>query len=201
MIQIESVESPFTAPLTGFQAVTTVGRADAMGLVPREEKIEALDLPSLQIVIRYVHKAGIGRTFQLDLEDEAGIERVLRNINAALEESPSPEFEWTRMLEVLGLDLLAQLLGLSLSSVRRYSAAARTTPDEVAGRLHFLSLLVGDLNGAYNEIGVRQWFHRSRVQLGGRAPSDLLKGRWMPREPGPMEVQNLARSLTASPAT
>jgi hypothetical protein len=48
-----------------------------------------------------------------------------------------------------------------------------------------LSLIVGDLSGAYNEIGMRQWFDRKRAQLGGRAPSDLLKGHWKPDHPGP----------------
>lgn len=68
-------------------------------------------------------------------------------------------------------------MGISGSSVRRYSAAARTTPDAIAARVHYLSLIVGDLSGAYNEIGIRQWFDRKRAQLNGRAPSDLLIGR------------------------
>jgi hypothetical protein len=206
MVQVNSTETPFTSTKVAAQAITTLGRADAMGLLPRDGRIEALDFPTLQIVVRYIHRAGIGRTIQLRLEDDpadrgAGMEQALRNLNAALEESPSPEFEWTRMLEILGLDLLAELLGASVSSVRRYSAAARTTPDEVAGRLHFLSLLVGDLSGAYNEIGVRQWFHRTRTQLDGRAPSDLLKRRWLSGQEGPSKVRDLARALTASPAT
>jgi len=206
MFQIDSIGTPFNSPKVAVQAITTLGRADAMGLLPRDERMETLDFPTLQIVVRHIHRAGIGRTIHLGLDDNpadrgAGMEQALRNLNAALEESPSPEFEWTRMLEILGLDLLAELLGASVSSVRRYSAAARTTPDEVAGRLHFLSLMIGDLSGAYNEIGVRQWFHRTRMQLGGRAPSDLLKGRWVPGQEGPSKVRDLARALTASPAT
>jgi S1-C subfamily serine protease len=65
--------------------------------------------------------------------------------------------EWN---SILGPDLLGRLLGISPSSVRRYRGAARTTPDDVAGRLHFLSLVVADLSRAYNDIGVRQWFNR-----------------------------------------
>jgi hypothetical protein len=102
---------------------------------------------------------------------------------------------------VLGLELLSRLLGISSSSVRRYRAAARTTPDDVADRLHFLSLIVGDLSGAYNEIGIRQWFARKRTQLDGRTPLDCLKARWKPVQPEPRLVQDLARALTASPAT
>jgi len=122
-------------------------------------------------------------------------------LNLALEESPVPEFEWDRLSEVLGLELLARLLGISGSSIRRYRANARTTPDDVAGRLHFLSLVVGDLSGAYNEMGIRQWFERKRAQLDGSAPLDMLKGKWNPSRPSPRRVKDLARALMASPAT
>jgi hypothetical protein len=138
---------------------------------------------------------------QVLTDSSPGLERALERLNAALEESPAPEFEWNRLTELLGPELLSRLLGISGSSIRRYKAAARTTPDDVADRLHFLSLIAGDLSGAYNEIGIRQWFDRKRAQLGGRTPLDLLKGRWKPDEPGPRQVQNLARSLIASPAT
>ena len=122
-------------------------------------------------------------------------------MNLALEESQTPEFEWNRLGEVIGLKLLSRLLDISATSLRRYRANARTTPDDVAERLHFVSLIVGDLSGAYNEIGLRQWFDRKRAQLDGRAPADLLKGRWKPAQPGPGKVRDLARSLVASPAT
>lgn len=104
-------------------------------------------------------------------------------------------------MDVLGLELLSRLLGISGSSIRRYKAAARSTPDDVAEKLHFLSLIVGDLAGAYNEIGIRQWFERKRAQLDGRTPLEWLKARWKPTQPGPRRVQDLARALVASPAT
>jgi len=122
-------------------------------------------------------------------------------LNTALEESPAPEHEWNRLAEVLGIDPLARLLRISLTSARRYRAAARSTPDDVADRRHFLTLVVGDLRGSYNDIGIRQWFHRKRVQLGGRAPAELLKSPWNPGGSGPSRVRELARSLAASPAT
>lgn len=205
-IQIESAQAPFTSPGVAFQAVTALGRADAMGLLPANERIEALDLRSLRRVVRYIHRAGIARAIQLDQTEpgaasNASLERTLEQLNMALEESPVPEFEWNRLTQVLGIELLSRLLGISGSSVRRYSAAARTTPDAIANRLHYLSLIVGDLSGAYNEIGIRQWFIRKRAQLAGRAPSDLLKGAWKPTGPGPSQVQDLARALVASPAT
>jgi hypothetical protein len=206
VIQIQSALPPFTSPRVAFQAITALARADAMGLLPAGERIDTLDLRSIRNVLRYIHRAGIARAFQLNLEENlvdsaTGLERTLERLNTALEESPVPEFEWNRLTELLGLELLSRLLGISASSVRRYKAAARTTRDDVADRLHFLSLLVGDLSGAYNEIGIRQWFARTRAQLGGRAPLDLLKGRWKPGEPGPRQVRGLGRALVASPAT
>jgi hypothetical protein len=206
MIQIDSARAPFTSPRVAFQAITALGRADAMGLLPAGERIETLDLPSFRKAVRHIHRAGIARTIQLQLADDLtnsspGLERTLEHLNIALEESPAPEFEWNRLSEVLSLELLSRLLGTSTSSVRRYKTAARTTPDDVADRLHFLSLIVGDLSGAYNEIGIRRWFDRKRAQLDGRAPSDLLKGRWKASLPGPLQVQDLARALVASPAT
>jgi hypothetical protein len=206
MIQIESTRAPFTSPGVAFQAITLLGRADAMGLLPSHERIETLDLPSFRKVMAHIHRAGIARTVHVGSEDgransDPGLERKLERVNTALEESPVPEFEWYRLTEVLGLPLLSRLLGISSSSVRRYKGSARTTPDEVAAKLHLLSLVAGDLGGAYNEIGVRQWFDRRRAQLGGRAPSELLKGRWRPGEPAPRQVRDLARSLIASPAT
>jgi len=203
MIQIESARAPFTSPRLAFQAMTALGRADAMGLLPADEHIHTLDLISFRKAVRHILRAGIARNIQLDLTDASGsnLERTLEHLNMALEESPVPEFEWNRLAEVLGLELLGRLLGISATSIRRYRANARTTPDDVAERLHFLSLVVGDLAGAYNEIGMRQWFERKRSQLDGRTPLDFLKGRWKPAQPGPRRVQDLARALVASPAT
>lgn len=206
MIQIASAKAPFTKPSLAFQAVTALVRAEAMGLLPRGELFEALDLDALKRVIKHVHRAGIGRAIHLDVPDGGAdegpaLERQLRQLNAALEESPAPKYEWNRLADVLGADLLARLIGVSVASVRRYRAAVRSTPDDVAARLHFLTLLVGDLSGAYNDIGVRQWFERKRAQLNGCAPAQLLKGVWDTNAPGPVRVRELARALTGSPAT
>jgi len=204
MIRIESVKTPFTSRRAALQAVTALGRAEAMGLLPEDEPIETLDLDSFRKAVRHIHRAGIARNIGAEFNETssgAELERTLEHLNMALEESPAPEFEWERLADVLGLDLLARLLGISASSIRRYRAAARTTPDDVAERLHFLSLIVGDLSGAYNEIGIRQWFERKRAQLDDRTPLDWLKSRWKPTQTGPRRVQELARALTASPAT
>jgi hypothetical protein len=203
MIQIESAEAPFTSPRLALQAVTALGRAEAMGLLPPGERIETLDLSSFRRAVRHIRRAGIARNIDLDLTGASGsdLEQTLERLNLALEESPAPEFEWNHLVEVLGLELVSRLLGISASSVRRYQTNVRTTPDEVAERLHFVGLVAGDLAGAYNEIGIRQWFGRKRAQLDGRAPLHWLKAPWKPTEAGPLRVRNLARALTASPAT
>ena len=129
------------------------------------------------------------------------LEQYLDQLTEALEASPVPAFEWKQLVRVLGIDMLERLLGISAPSIRRYARTVRNTPDEVAGRLHWLALIVGDLAGAYNEIGIRQWFDRKRVQLDGRTPSQLLTGQWRPDDPGPLRVRSLAHSLAGSPAT
>ena len=97
--------------------------------------------------------------------------------------------------------MLARLVGVSVVSVRRYASGNRPTPDEVAARLHFLALVVGDLAGAYNDIGIRRWFDRVRTRLGNKTPAQLLARKWQPEDPGPQQVRQLAHALVASPAT
>jgi len=206
MLQIRSVRKPFDSPRLAREAIATVAHADAMGLLPDDQRIEELDLPLLQQVVERLRRARIGRAITLTVGSGPGgqadhLERALGQLNAALEESPVPEFEWKRLAEVLGPELLARLLGISASSIRRYRSAARTTPDDVAARLHFIALVVGDLGGAYNDLGIRQWFERKRAQLGGRAPAELMTGEWSVAAPGPARVRALAQALTASPAT
>ena len=126
---------------------------------------------------------------------------VLEEGQGALCESPMPAAQWPALQEVLGTEMLATLVGISASSVRRYLAGARATPDAVVVRLHFLALVVSDLAGAYNDIGVRRWFGRARKRLGGSSPAQLLDGGWWPDDDGPNRVRELAASLADSPVT
>ncbi len=80
----------------------------------------------------------------------------------ALEASPVPKFEWAGLGRVLDREQLASLLAVSLSSLNRYQSGDRETPDAIAARLHFLALVIGDLAGSYNDIGIRRWFGRKR---------------------------------------
>ena len=112
---------------------------------------------------------------------------------------PIPTSVWPALQRVLGADLLARLLSISVVSVRRYSSGARRMPDDVAARLHALSLMVDDLGGAYNDAGIRRWLIRPRTALGNRAPVDMLTPDWRPDDPNPRLVRSLANALAPSP--
>lgn len=124
----------------------------------------------------------------------------MEKTNEALDQSSVPAQEWRVLLRALGMDLLARLLGLSPSSVREYLSGIRSTPEIVAARLHFLAFVVGNLAGAYNDIGVRRWFDRRRTQLDGATPAHALGEGWSPDDDGPHRVRELARALASSPA-
>lgn len=185
-------------------AVEAWRRAEAMGLVePDARRLESADVLRL---VRRVRDAGIARgpalrfdNVEIPSVEEA--ESLLRVVIAALEASPVARQEWPAVSRVLEPDQLASLLGISVSSLRRYLSGERETPDDVAARLHHLALIVGDLAGAYNEVGIRRWFGRKRTALDGRAPAALLAGEWNPDDPGPQQVRELARSLVALSAT
>jgi len=203
-IQIESVRHPFDDPQIASKAVTALIRADAMGLLPH--KVTCLDDSAIRCLGMGLERAGICRRFQAELRRGTGVDPVhlsgvLEEIQDALGESPVPATEWPALQAVLGAELLVSLVGISESSGRRYLAGARTTPDAVAVRLHFLALVVADLAGAYNDIGVRRWFGRSRKRLGGSSPAQLLDGGWWPDDDAPNRVRELAASLAGSPAT
>jgi hypothetical protein len=185
-------------------AVEAWRRAEAMGLVePEGGRLDAADLAHL---VKRLREAGIARAPALRLDNVelpsvGEAEALLRLVIAALEASPVAKHEWPAVSRVLDPELLAPLLGISVSSLRRYLSGERDTPDDVAARLHHLALIVGDLGGAYNEVGVRRWFGRKRSALGGKAPAALLAADWNPDDPGPQKVRELARALVALSVT
>ncbi len=175
-----------------------------MGLLSRQ--ITCLDDKAMEGLETGMAEAGISRSFlselhRLPCSDPTRLSALLEKINEALDESPAPAHEWRTLQGTLGPDLLAKLLGISQSSARRYLSGIRSTPDAVAARLHFLAFIVGDLSGAYSDIGVRRWFDRPRKRLDGYPPARLLAGRWLPDEEGPQRVRKLAHSLVSSPVT
>jgi hypothetical protein len=186
-------------------------RAEAMGLVEPISSMDDFDVSGARKVLRSVKDAGIARSSVLELEtaDQANgepssgpeIADLMRAVIAALEASPAPSSEWRSVARVFDAEHLAPLLGISVSSLRRYQAGTRSTPDDVAARLHFLALVISDLAGAYNDIGIRRWFHRERSPLDGKTPSTLLTGDWSPEDEGPRGVRQLAQALVSLSGT
>jgi len=183
-------------------------RAEAMGLIETDTSGARGpgDLGAVRDLARHVRQAGIasGATAALNnVEPPTGEElaSLLRTMIAALEASPVPKFEWAGLVRVLDAEQLASLLTVSLSSLNRYQSGERATPDSIAARLHFLALVISDLAGSYNDIGVRRWFGRKRSALGGRAPAQVLSGEWDPEDAGPARVRELARELVTMSAT
>ena len=193
-----SVSNPMDSRAVRDLAVEAWRRAEAMGLVePDDGRLGAADVARL---VRRVREAGIARGPALRMDNverpSAGdLESLLRVLIAALEASPAAAYEWPVLGRVFDPESLASLLGISVTSLRRYASAERDTPDEVAARLHHLALIVGDLAGAYNDVGIRRWFGRRRTALGSRPPAALLSGEWSPDDAGPQQVRDLARSL------
>jgi uncharacterized protein (DUF2384 family) len=134
-------------------------------------------------------------------EVTAAAASALADLLAVVEESPAPRKEWSAMRKVFGDDELARLTGISSSSLKRYARNDRPTPDEIADRLHWLAMVVADLSGSYNEIGIRRWFERPRISLEGKNPRQLLGAEWTAATPSARRVRALAESLTASGAT
>lgn len=183
-------------------------RAEAMGLIgPAAAAVGgAVDLGTVRRLAKQVRQAGIasGAAAALNNVEPPTAEELaslLRTMIAALEASPVPKFEWAGVARVLDAEQLAALLAVSLSSLSRYQSGERDTPDAVAARLHFLALVVSDLAGSYNEIGIRRWFGRKRSALAGRTPTQLLSGEWDPEDAGPVRVRDLARELVTLSAT
>ena len=186
-LQIRSIEPPLDDPETTDAAIDVLKSMEAMGLLP--DDVDELTLEVIRAVATRAAEVGIGESAAASLrrspKPPGHVAAALRELGLALEGSPMPAFEWPAMLELFGAERLAELLGVSVASLRRYAKDERPTPDVVAARLHLLARIVAELRGAYSEIGVRRWFERSRTALRGRAPGDLLTGGWIPTAPTP----------------
>ncbi len=175
-----------------------------MGIV--DAALPRADAAAIRHFASQVRKAGIATAAADHLNNvatptDAELAGLMNTIVAALEASPVPKYEWRGIARVFAPEDLAELLSVSVSSLKRYESGERETPDDVAARLHFLALVVGDLSGSYNEIGIRRWFHRKRTLLDGRTPASYLKRDWDPDDEGPMRVRQLARNLVTMSAT
>jgi uncharacterized protein (DUF2384 family) len=185
-------------------AVEAARRAEAMGLVePAEARAGVAAVRQLADTVRRAGMAASAADIINNVERPSNrdLAALLKTIIAALEASPAPAFEWKGLSRVFPAEDLARLVGVSVSSLKRYQSQERDTPDRAAARLHFLALVVGDLAGSYNDVGIRRWFERKRTQLDNRSPASLLKHDWDPDDDGPRRVRELARSLVTLSAT
>jgi hypothetical protein len=183
------------------KALDVVLKAQAMGLVEEKSDVFSLDFNSVTHMLKQIAEQGIGRALVRDLEewrhlDAADITDRLARLDQVLEESARPETEWPVVRRYLSDQLLVNTLAVSEISIRRYASGERPTPAAVAQRLHFLALVIGDLSGSYDHMGISQWFTRPRKNVfAGKTPFDLLSGEWQPEDDGPARVRQFSKSL------
>jgi hypothetical protein len=198
LVQIRSVDAPLNHQTLIGPALGLVRRALAAGLLRDGGTIDTLDLELVQTIAREASSAGIGQDAAAEIlgrPTPARLGALIGRLDDALMDSPLPERELGELTRVLGADLLAALVGISPVSLRRYAARSRSVPDLVAARVHMLALVVADLGGAYNDVGIRRWFERQRTQLGGKSPRQVLRGTWTPDDPTAQRVRGLAGEL------
>jgi uncharacterized protein (DUF2384 family) len=205
VLQIESVAEPFRSDrMLADLALRLLSRAEYVSCLPAGGVRVVLDAEMIRSVGKCLAQAQMptSRWTFLD-EPDVSVSRwreAVTAMNEQIEMSPQPAGEWGPVLGTLGEDMLADLLGVSVSSVRRYSAGNRSTPQDVAERLHFVAMLLADLAGSYNDYGVRRWFTRPRAALQGRRPVDALGAGFDPDGEPAQRVQKLAASLIAAGA-
>jgi hypothetical protein len=204
-IQIQSISDPLADdPAVGSAAARLITRVHYFGLLPDLEGPLELDRPLLLLAFAKLMEVGVGQNAGLQMQHAARPDEYLSALDAALEQtenSPLPTKEWAPLIETIGEPLLADLVGVSLSSLKRYVSGVRATPDDVAGRVHFVALVVADLAGAYNDYGIRRWFERPRAQLDGQSPRHLLGASFDADSPDTQRLRNLAAGLVGAGAT
>jgi hypothetical protein len=201
VIHIDAVDAPLNRPGLLGPAVGLVRRALALGLLRDRQEVRRLDLELLRGIAREASAEGIGHDAALDLlggRTPVRLGRAIGRLDEALRSSPLPGREFRQLLEVFDVDQLAGLIGASAVSLRRYSTGRRVVPDEVAARVHWLAMVVSDLAGAYNQIGVRRWFDRPRTGLDSRTPRQVLQGGWQPDDPDVERARLLAAALAGA---
>lgn len=202
-IHITSVKAPFEQPDLYPRATRFLRRADAMGLL--HEPIEELSAVTLRRVARSLSKRGLARDLAALLSgptpSHAELARYLDAATAALEESPVPAAELSKLSSVLGSDRVCELLEISPASLQRYQRGEREAPDDVADRAHFLTSVIAALEGTYNEFGIRRWLERPRSVFDGRTARQLLGRRWTSGSDATRRILDAAESLEHLGAT
>ena len=127
-IRITSVSVPFgTQPLMA-AAIALVRRAAGAGLLTLAAPVETIDLGLIRSVAREASRAGIGMDAAVALlgdrvdDDPARLATLVARLEAAIAASPLPGPELGVLRGVYPDPLLADLLGISEVSLRRYAA-------------------------------------------------------------------------------
>lgn len=209
-LQLQPVSAPIDDPVVQRAMIPLINRIRAMGIaLPGRGKLSAVTPQTLKLVLDGARRVGIGRDISHYVNavpeaiggDPHEAARLIRELTHAIEESPVPETEWGSMRAIFGDDELEPLLGASRQSIQRYAKRERDTPAAIADRLHWLALVVADLAGAYNEFGIRRWFHRKRDALAGRTPLTVLGREWASDDDSARAVRALAAGLADLGAT
>jgi len=185
-------------------------RSAAMGVLSNEP-VTKLDVATLRRLVNDLQGWKLLNSATVDLapllrKDPADLDAktaehmavAVGKLVEALDDSPSPASEWSTMREIFGDEALSRLVGVAETSLRRYAAGTRETPQLIAERLHWLAMVVGDLAGAYNAFGIRRWFERPRTQLDGRSPRQFLGDDWHVDDESARQVRALAAFLSGA---
>jgi hypothetical protein len=205
MVRITSIDDPLAGdPVAAADALWLMSYAALLGALGPDDA--QLSVPTLRKVFAALRGEGVARqVFVASSATEDIAPGQWRSLLAAAREgvevSPMPGAEWSAVVDVLDEELLADLLGVSASSLRRYRGGSRQTPQDVAARLHALALVVTDLAGSYNDFGIRRWFDRPRAQLDGRSPRVRLAGGFDPEGDDIAAVRSLSAALAGAGAT
>lgn len=180
MATLQLASDQITGSLDGPRAAVVATRlAEVMGLYQRQPGTR-IDRETVRDVINAAAAHGLAEHLAARISDQPIVDGDVFALLDILEQSPLPAEEIRSLATILGPAALHALVGTSEGSLRRYAAASRETPDVVAGRLHYLALLVAILRGSFNEFGIRRWFERPHPSLGGVAPATRLAGDFDP---------------------
>ncbi len=97
---------------------------------------------------------------------------------------------------VLGEDLLAPLLGISVAKLQKYVDDPSRIPSHVEDRLGNICAIVRNLEHCYTPERMKNFFRRNYSQLGHKRPMDILKGDWWPRDREALAVLALSANLS-----
>ena len=202
--------APGTVLFDGFshlcdQVVTISENMERAGLPATASYHRLASLPAWQRCVRSARAVNGGSRDVSALRESfreiaAPLRIAVDEMNDQIEMSPQPAGEWKPVIDTLGEDLLSRLVDASPSSLRRYANGTRSTPQDVAERLHFIAMVLADLAGSYNDFGIRRWFARPRSVLDGQSPASYLGKDFDIDGESAAAVGRLARALTGAGA-